>query len=170
MPQIGPGLGGTGDDLGRALVTGAASDAYAFRTPPLRNLGLTAPYMHDGCFTTLKQVVRHHLDPRASLAAYEPASAGIDPALGHDTDPAREAARAAALDSVLATPVVLSEDDLSDLLAFLGALTDPAQADALAYKMSPGMMDGMMPNMMMMQPGWKKKAQKGMTMAVMMGR
>ena len=58
-PQIGPGKT-NGDDLGRAEVTGAEADLYAFRTPGLRNVGLTAPYMHNGAFKTLGQVVEHY--------------------------------------------------------------------------------------------------------------
>ena len=45
----GPGDGPDGlDDFGRMRVTGQAEDSYAFRTPPLRNVVLTAPYGHDG--------------------------------------------------------------------------------------------------------------------------
>ena len=47
-------------DLGRQEVTGHASDARAFRTPSLRNVTLTAPYMHDGSLATLEDVVRHY--------------------------------------------------------------------------------------------------------------
>jgi cytochrome c peroxidase len=59
VAQIGPGKK-NGDDLGRAEVTGADEDLYAFRVPALRNVGITAPYMHDGAFKTLGQVVEHY--------------------------------------------------------------------------------------------------------------
>ena len=47
-------------DTGRHRVTGMESDRYKFATPSLRNLTRTAPYMHDGRFTTLEQVVAHY--------------------------------------------------------------------------------------------------------------
>ncbi|MBX7211070.1 MAG: cytochrome C peroxidase [Verrucomicrobiaceae bacterium] len=47
-------------DLGRAKVTKAAIDRGAFATPSLRNVALTAPYMHDGRFATLEEVIDHY--------------------------------------------------------------------------------------------------------------
>ncbi len=44
-------------DKGREGVTGARKDRYAFRTPSLRNVALTAPYMHDGGLKTLRDTV-----------------------------------------------------------------------------------------------------------------
>jgi len=79
VPQIGPGKDpATGLDEGRFLVTGDRADRFAFRTPPLRNVDLTGPYMHDGAFATLEEVIRHHADPEASLRGFapRPASAG----------------------------------------------------------------------------------------------
>ncbi len=56
------------DDLGRGAVTGVNLDNGKFRAPTLRNIELTAPYMHDGRFETLEEVVEHynsggHLSP-----------------------------------------------------------------------------------------------------------
>ena len=51
---------GTGKDAGRAAVTGNDADTGAFKTPSLRNIALTAPYMHDGSLATLMDVVRHY--------------------------------------------------------------------------------------------------------------
>src|SRR5690606_322913 len=50
---------GTGEraDLGRFTVTGRESDRYVFRVPSLRNVALTAPYMHDGSAPTLARAV-----------------------------------------------------------------------------------------------------------------
>jgi cytochrome c peroxidase len=48
-------------DLGRQEVTRRAADARAFRTPSLRNVALTAPYMHDGSLATLEAVVDHYI-------------------------------------------------------------------------------------------------------------
>jgi cytochrome c peroxidase len=47
-------------DLGRAKVTGVSIDRGAFATPSLRNIALTAPYMHDGRFATLEAVLDHY--------------------------------------------------------------------------------------------------------------
>lgn len=47
-------------DLGRMEVTGRPQDLYLFKTPGLRNVALTGPYMHDGSLTTLLQVVEFY--------------------------------------------------------------------------------------------------------------
>lgn len=47
-------------DAGRYLVTGEKSKRGAFKTPSLRNVTLTAPYMHDGRFKTLKEVLKYY--------------------------------------------------------------------------------------------------------------
>lgn len=51
---------GVGNDPGRELVTGLKEDRYKFRTPSLRNVALTAPYMHDGSIQTLYEVVEFY--------------------------------------------------------------------------------------------------------------
>jgi cytochrome c peroxidase len=53
VPQVGP----KAEDLGRFAVTADERDRGAFKTPTLRNVALTAPYMHDGVFATLEEVV-----------------------------------------------------------------------------------------------------------------
>lgn len=50
-------LGIRGADVGRFKVTNVDADRYAFRTPTLRNVELTAPYMHDGSVSTLREVI-----------------------------------------------------------------------------------------------------------------
>jgi cytochrome c peroxidase len=49
-----------GRDAGRSDVTGLPHDRGRFKTPSLRNLALTAPYMHDGSFDTLERVVEFY--------------------------------------------------------------------------------------------------------------
>lgn len=49
-------------DMGRYEVTGNEMDRARFRTPTLRNIEMTAPYMHDGRFFTLEEVVEHYSD------------------------------------------------------------------------------------------------------------
>jgi len=132
MPQIGPGKAARFEshnrDVGRMRVTGDAADAYRFRTPSLRNVTETAPYGHAGTYATLDAVVRHHLDPLGSLSRYDPTQAVLTkPSFDSDFkllgNPDDIAAIAAA--NTL-QPVSLSEAEIADLLAFLGALSDPA--------------------------------------------
>ena len=54
------GLALLDNDLGRMAVTGQPADKAKFKTPSLRNIALTAPYMHDGRFATLEEVVEHY--------------------------------------------------------------------------------------------------------------
>ena len=57
VAQVGPGEGDGAslhDDFGRMRVTGIETDRYLFRTTPLRNVELTAPYGHDGAITSLQ--------------------------------------------------------------------------------------------------------------------
>lgn len=134
MPQIGPGKAARFEsharDTGRLRVTGRAEDAYAFRTPSLRNVTETAPYGHAGAYATLEAVLRHHLDPVAALEAYDRKQAvladlpGAEDFRAMDDADERTAIGAA---NVLA-PVSLTEEEIAALLAFLAALTD---ADSL---------------------------------------
>ena len=54
------GLPGAGDDIGRGAVPGGTPGLRAFKTPSLRELPHTAPYMHDGSLPTLAAVVDHY--------------------------------------------------------------------------------------------------------------
>lgn len=72
------------DDPGRFGVTGLPADRGKFATPPLRDVARRAPYMHDGRFATLEEVVAHYnsglqrsptLDP--NLAKHPPAGLGL---------------------------------------------------------------------------------------------
>ena len=58
--NIGIGMDTETPDLGRFDVTGEEKDKGAFRTTSLRNIMLTAPYMHDGSLATLREVVEHY--------------------------------------------------------------------------------------------------------------
>ena len=71
VPQIGPGkFDNAGYDLGRADVSRDEADAFAFRTPPLRNVTISGPWMHNGSYYSLEAVIRHHMDPLGSLQNY----------------------------------------------------------------------------------------------------
>lgn len=130
VPQLGPGkLSDDRLDLGRFLETGRAEDRYAFRTPPLRNVTLTVPYMHNGAYTDLRDAVRHHLNPAGSLRIYDAASlpARFRETVRPEPELAEDILRS--LDPRLATPPVLTDEQLADLMAFLGALTSPSAVD-----------------------------------------
>lgn len=75
--EHGPGATIIGDrdiaELGRYLATRRPSDIGAFRTPTLRNVALTAPYMHDGSVATLAEAVDRELYYR-SVSTGEPVS------------------------------------------------------------------------------------------------
>ncbi len=63
-------------DRGRGAITGRARDAHEFRTPSLREIGRTAPYMHDGSLPDLAAVVDHYSD-RAGRRRGNPAPARL---------------------------------------------------------------------------------------------
>ncbi|MEP5631600.1 MAG: cytochrome c peroxidase [Tateyamaria sp.] len=130
MPQIGPGKAARfeshAQDTGRMRVTGNPKDAYAFRTPPLRNIAQTGPYGHTGAFATLEGVVRHHLDPITSLYEYDISQALLPGLKADDLRVLNDAAEieAIAMANTL-QPQSLTDAEVTDILAFLGALTDP---------------------------------------------
>ncbi|MBM3266411.1 MAG: hypothetical protein FJZ01_02080 [Candidatus Sericytochromatia bacterium] len=65
-----PGSGTT--DLGRGAITSVATDSGAFKTPTLRNVELTAPYMHDGSKATLADAVRFYENFDAAFPNLDP--------------------------------------------------------------------------------------------------
>ena len=132
LPQVGPGKSARFEtharDEGRLRVTGNPADAYKFRTPSLRNIAQTAPYGHNGAYATLEAMIRHHLDPVASLKAYNVAQLVL-PDLPNSQDfrathdPDEQAAIAAANEL---SPSNLSETEIIQIVAFLNALSDTA--------------------------------------------
>ena len=69
---------GANDDKGRYMVTVTAGDEYKFKVPSLRNVELTAPYMHDGRFYTLDAVLDHYTSHVQQTPNLDPLlSAGI---------------------------------------------------------------------------------------------
>lgn len=109
------GLDSVFADVGREKVTGKVSDRGKFAVPSLRNIALTAPYMHDGRFQTLEQVVEHY----ATGVVRSPT---LDPNLAKHPDGG----------------VPLSAADKRALVAFLKTLTDeqylPQSAATVAEK------------------------------------
>ncbi len=95
-------------DLGRFAVTTHFDEIGAFKTSTLRNVAVTAPYMHDGSLKTLKDVVKHYNDGGKSEG---------DPSINNYLSGGIK-------------PLNLSEQQQSDLVAFMEALTSPAYVDA----------------------------------------
>jgi cytochrome c peroxidase len=87
-PQLGPGKGERFEhhqlDIGRMRVTNKPKDRFAFRTPSLRNVTLTAPYGHAGGHLSLADFLEFHANPKEMLAAYKPQ--GILPKLEGSKD------------------------------------------------------------------------------------
>jgi len=130
-PQIGPGKGARFEtharDEGRFRVTGDLADLYAFRTPALRNVALTAPYGHAGATADLADFLASHIDGSA-IATYERAQAVL-PVLPVDDwrildEPSETAAILGA--SERHRGVMITTEDLGALIAFLNSLTDGA--------------------------------------------
>lgn len=89
-------------DIGRALITLDSTDIGKFRVPSLRNVSITAPYMHDGSLNTLEEVIDH----------YE--AIGQNPKKGQSKE---------------IRAFSLNPQEKQDLLTFLDALTDQNYLD-----------------------------------------
>ncbi len=85
-------------DSGRAHITRDPADLYKFKTPSLRNIELTGPYMHDGRYMTLMDCLNHY-------------TSSITPG--------------ATLDPSLSAGIQMSTQEKTDIIAFLKTLTDP---------------------------------------------
>jgi cytochrome c peroxidase len=131
VPQIGPGKAERFEshqrDIGRMRVTGRPEDAYAFRTPSLRNVTRTGPWGHAGAHDDLASFLRDHAAPNAALSTYTLQAVLPDlPGIARDgailADPAEVSAIAAAID---VADRHLDDAAISDLMAFLTTLEDP---------------------------------------------
>ena len=129
QPQVGPGKAARfqshSRDLGRFRVTGNIKDKYAFRTPSLRNVELTGPWGHAGAYSNLKAFVYAHLNPYLALYNYDKSNVTLTKYDANDwkiMDNANEVKAIA--DSITIKPVIISDGEVTDLLAFLGTLTD----------------------------------------------
>ncbi len=96
------------DDVGLMAVTHRKTDRGKFRIPTLRNIALTAPYMHDGSIATLGEVIDHYAEGGRQL-------------------PGGPSARSPLVDHRI-RPFHLTEQERDDLIAFLRSLTDAAFA------------------------------------------
>ena len=96
------GLDGAVTDPGLGAVTGLETDLGKFKVPTLRNIAQTAPYMHDGRFATLLEVVEHY-------------NSGVD-SLAPNLDPNMH---------VYAEGLNLTDQQKLDLVAFMASFSDP---------------------------------------------
>jgi cytochrome c peroxidase len=130
-PQIGPGKAERFEshqrDIGRMRVTGRAEDAYAFRTPSLRNVTRTGPWGHAGAHSDLAGFIRDHAAPRAALDRFrlDAALPELPGAVADDAVLSDATERAAIAAAVEMPDVVLSGAEIGDLIAFLATLEDP---------------------------------------------
>jgi cytochrome c peroxidase len=135
VAQIGPGQGDGllgNDDFGRERVTGDPADRYRFRTTPLRNVTLTAPYGHDGAILDLREFIEHYSESHLKLLAFDPGT--LEPLLQGTLVP--NATEILATRDVILDGVVLPSDVVDQLMAFMDALADP-RAKNLAQKTTP---------------------------------
>ncbi len=124
VAQFGPGQGdgpSLKDDFGRMRVTGNAADRYAFRTPPLRNVELTAPYGHNGAFFSLRDFVAHYSESHLKLAAFN--DQGLEPLLKGTIVP--NFSDILATRDILLDGVVFPDQVIDEVTEFMKALTDP---------------------------------------------
>jgi cytochrome c peroxidase len=124
-PQLGPGKAPLAPrDAGRFLINHKISDLFAFRTPPLRNVAKTGPYMHDGAFKDLKSVIHHHANPAFRLLTYN-SNRHLEQVDLRDTV-LRDWKTFFLLTATLDLPPIrLSNRDVNDIEAFLKSLTAP---------------------------------------------
>jgi cytochrome c peroxidase len=128
VAQLGPGAGDGSsgrDDFGRMRVTGNAADRYLFRTTPLRNVELTAPYGHDGAIVSLRGFIEHYSESDLALFGFD--ASPLEPALWGTVQP--NAVDVLAQRDTLLNGVVLTPELVDRLMDYMQALTDDAARD-----------------------------------------
>jgi len=99
------------NDQGRYAITLNADDRLKFKVPSLRNAGLTAPYMHDGRFTTLEQVLDHYANDKPGSKDSIYVSATLDPLLNVAGQKRGISLTGAEKQSIIAFLKTLNDDD-----------------------------------------------------------
>ena len=112
-PQAGPGKNGFGSDYGRFNFTLNFDDFNKFRTPPLHNVVKTSPYGHSGSVFDLKSAIRGHYDP---FTLYDFSAMS-------DLQRRELYQRAVSISGSQPVPSALSEEEINELIEFLGALS-----------------------------------------------
>jgi len=131
LPAFGPGRTRAYDplprDTGRMGETDRLEDAYRFRIPMLRNVALTAPYGHNGAYSTLQSMISHHVNPTQSRNDWKKEQANLSEAAWlQDVDfivqeDSFEMKRQSSKIDVAITS--LTTEEIDDLVAFLHALS-----------------------------------------------
>jgi cytochrome c peroxidase len=138
IPQIFPALSnvvfdgpGANEDFGLEQITGNPFDRYRFRTSPLRNIALQPTFAHNGAWTRLEDVIRHHLDVFRSARNYNPNAAGVAPDLRGPLGPIEPVL--ALVDPLINTPTPLTDREFRQLVDFVrnGLLDSRARPDNL---------------------------------------
>ncbi len=86
------------NDKGHELITSELTDRYKFKTPSLRNIAVTGPYMHDGRFKTLQECLNHYSGPITNTINLSPV--------------------------LTTTGIAMTAQEKSDIISFLYTLTD----------------------------------------------
>jgi cytochrome c peroxidase len=126
VPQFGPGKDPDKPlDLGWGRVINDPKMEFSFRTPPLRNVELTGPYMHNGAYATLEEAIRHHVDADAMLHSY--VGEHLRPDLREELHNEQEDIEAIleSADPSMESAPALSDREIDELVSFMGALTAP---------------------------------------------
>lgn len=129
-PQIGPGKAERFEshsrDVGRMRVTNREADAFAFRTPSLRNVTATGPWGHSGAWSDLPAFLEHHADPSAGLGGYDRALAVLPEIALAKSDWAILDApeEVAAIDAAAVAGKALDDTAIAAIIAFLETLRD----------------------------------------------
>ena len=102
---------------------------FHFKTPALRNVALTAPYMHNGTIDTLEHVIWHKHEMRAGLWGYD--TSQLRPEFHAELHTSAQSFEAIerTLTPLLSQPLGLGPAEVADLVAFLNALTSPSAKD-----------------------------------------
>lgn len=99
------------NDQGRYAINLNADDRLKFKVPSLRNAGLTAPYMHDGRFTTLEQVLDHYANDKPGSKDSIYVSPTLDPLLNAAGQKRGISLTSAEKQSIIAFLRTLNDDD-----------------------------------------------------------
>jgi len=130
IPQFGPGKDNAAPlDAGRYAETGLKKDLFSFRTPPLRNVSITGPWMHNGAYTNLEDAIKHHLDPETALANYDVSQLPSELQDSYKDGPSVNQRLISNLDPTLKESKNLTDPEFKDLMSFIYALTDSSAID-----------------------------------------
>jgi cytochrome c peroxidase len=114
-------------DQGEAAIDPRGFNDFAFRIAPLRNVGITAPYMHSGVFSDLREVIEHYNEPAASFENFKwkGAGAAYREEISLFTDPEFMRQKSQHITAGLKKKLDLTAEEKEDLHCFLKvALTD----------------------------------------------